>query len=281
MRAFWVIFGAAALAGAIAVGGRRADSAPRPAPARKSAPAAPAPRELPEALRSAAPEPEPAAPRPRIDLKARMANFEEDEIGRLEEELEARLVEDPAFAEEVFQAFLEEADPVKMSFLQNAIASNPHLRNSPEWQDRFLKVAEGGDLRERRIAALLFVQQAETIRAVHDRMLALAEREAQLQPHALVALKGLPDRRLADPRLAELAGRLAESSSDPEIRGLAIRIEENPERAVRFLSDASPVVRAQAAQVAASREALDRALQAEKDPDVKAVIERRLAALTE
>lgn len=275
MRPFWLVLGAALLAGAVAVGSRRSEAPPRKPPAR-SAPAAVAPREAPETPPETATAALPPNP---IDLQARLAKFEGDEIGALEEELEARLSEDPAFAETVFAAFLAERDPVKMSFLQNAIASNPHLRNSPEWQDRFLKVAEGDGARERRIGALLFVQQAETIRPVHDRMLALAERDPEVQAHALVALKGLPERRLPDPRLVELAGRLADSSRDPEIRGLAVRLEDNPERAARALSDPEAAVRAQAAQVVTSREALQKALAAEKDPDAKAVLERRLESL--
>jgi hypothetical protein len=212
-------------------------------------------------------------------VQARLAKFKGGEIGPLEEEWEALVIEDPAFAERLFQAFLEEADPQKMSFLQNVLASHPPLRNSEEWQTRFMKVGESDPRMERRAAALTFLQQAETIRPVHDRMLALAEHDRELCAHALVALKGLPDRRLPDPRLAALAARIYERESDPNLRGLAIRIEGNPERAARALADPDRTVRMHAAHVATSREAVEAALRAEEDPEARQILELRLSGL--
>jgi hypothetical protein len=191
-----------------------------------------------------------------------------------EEEFEARVIEDPAFADLLFAKFLDEADPVRMSFLQNVIASNPKLRNDARWQERFMTVAESDARRERRIAALLFLEQAEAISSVRDRMFALAE-AGEIREHALVALKGLPDRRLPDARLAALARRIADE--EPALRGLALRIEDDPAHAARYLSDPDREVRAQAAQVA-GREALERARAAEEDAEVRSIIERRLGS---
>src|SRR6185295_20291632 len=67
----------------------------------------------PAAVVSAAPEP--STPRP--DVRARLLKLEGDDLARLEEELEARLKEDPGFMADLCSAFLSETDPVKMSFL--------------------------------------------------------------------------------------------------------------------------------------------------------------------
>lgn len=250
-----------------------------------AAPVRPAARaERPDALR----EPDPPARGPSaaelpgpppVDLGERLRRLEGEGFDGIEEELEARVVEDPGFAEKLFEAFLRETDPVRMSLLQNAIASDPRLRNDPPWQARFMKAAESDPRTERRAAALLFLQQAESIRTVHDRMLALAENDRELCAHALVALQGLPDRRLPDPRLAELAGRIADREADPNLRGLAVRIEGSPERAARALSDPDRIVRMHAAQVVTAREALEAALKVEEDAEARAVLELRLSTL--
>ncbi len=257
--------------------GARGGEAPRTEPA-AARPVRPIPQETPPPPAETLSEPAPPAPPP-IDARSRLAKFKDEDVGAMEEEFEARVIEDPAFAERLFEAFLAETDPQKMSFLQNVIASHPPLRNSEEWQGRFMTVAEGDPRRERRAAAMTFLQQAETIRPVHDRMLALAETDRELMPHALVALKGLPDRRLPDSRLAELAGRIADRETDPDLRGLAIRIEADPERAARALADPERVVRMHAAHVATSRPALEKAFLEEEDDEVRAVFEARLATL--
>lgn len=222
----------------------------------------------PNPLRTPEPADEPAPARPQIR--------EWHDLEKLEEEWMARVIDDPAFRDALFAEFLAETDPMKMSFLQNVLASNPKLRNDPAWQDKFLTVAETDPSRERRITALLFVQQAEAIGSVRERMFALAE-TGDVRAYALVALAGLPDRRLRDDRLQQLAGRIAER--DPELRGLALRIEGNPERAARFLSDPDREVRMQAAQVVDSREALEKAIAEEKDEEVRRGMEFRLASL--
>ena len=278
MRRILPVFLAATVAAAWLLGARGGE--PPRTELRKAPPAraaAPAPA---EAAGPADPVvAEPAPPPPPLDLRERLARFKGEEAGRIEEELEARVIEDPEFADRLFEAFLAETDPRRMSFLQNVIASHPPLRNSDEWQGRFMKVAESDPRFERRAASMAFLQQAETIRAVHDRMLALAESDPALSFHALVSLKGLPDRRLPDPRLVELAGRIAGRETDPELRGLAIRIEANPNRAARALGDSDRTVRMQAAQVVTSAGALEKALQAEKDDEVRQVFEFRLSTL--
>lgn len=221
---------------------------------------------------SAAMPPRPPEP---IDVPGRMEAFEGDEIGRIEEEFEARVLEDPAFAAQLFDAFLAERDPVRMSFLQNVIASNAHLRNSPEWQARFMGVAESDERRERRIAALLFLQQAEAIAPTKDRLFLLAATGGAIRVHALLALAGLPGRRAPDPRLVELAGTLAATESDPGLVGLALRIEGSPDRAGSMLAHADREVRMQAAQVVVSRDLLEAALRRESDAEVRDVIARR------
>lgn len=281
MRSSGLILLAAALAGAFLLGVRGGESTEKPSAIPRSHPVAAvvaaAAEEAPAPLRARVTE-EPAPPPP-LDVRARLLKFEGEEIGSLEEELEARLSEDPAYAEALFSVFKSETDPVKLSFLQNVVASNPLLRNSAEWQDRFVKVAEADPLPERRAAALLFVQQAETIRPVRDRLFALAETPGDVRDLALVALKGLPGRRLPDARLTELAAKMIEGERDPRLRGLALRIEGNPERAARFLADPDRTVRMQAALVAESRPALEAALKAEEDPEAKELLERRLADL--
>ncbi len=283
MRFSGLILLAAALAGAFLLGVRGGDPTGKPPAKPRSHPVAAVlqavAEEAPAPLRARAPE-EPAPPPP-PDVRARLLKFEGEDIGGLEEELEARLSEDPACAEALFSVFKGETDPVKLSFLQNVIASNPLLRNSAEWQDRFVKVAEADPLLGRRAAALLFVQQAETIRPVRDRLFALAETPGEVRDLALVALKGLPGRRLPDARLLELAGRLAEGERDPLLRGLALRIEGNPQRAARFLADPDRTVRMQAALVAEARPALEAALKAEEDPEARELLERRLADLSQ
>lgn len=279
MKQLTVVVLGVALAGAILAGARSGPDAARRASPKPRPAAIPrgedSPRAAPPAETAAGPA---GAPEP-IDVAARLLAFEGDEIARMEEEFEARAVEDPAFALRLFDAFLSETDPVKMSFLQNVLAGHAPRRNDPEWQDRFVRVAERDPRFERRAAALLFVQQAETIRPVHDRLLALAESDRELVAHALVALKGLPDRRLPDPRLVALAGRLAERETDPNVRGLAIRIEGNPRRAERALADPDRVVRMHACQVVTSRDALEAAVRAEADPEVRQVMEHHLSLL--
>jgi hypothetical protein len=262
-----IVVGVSVVAGARAVARPSAPAPARTDTARHAASVAPTAATTPT-----------ADARPSIDLPAKLANWDSEDIGRLEEELEARLREDRRFGEVLFDAFLLETDPMKMSFLLTALASDPRLRNDPAWQDRVMRVAEGDASLERRKTALLFVQEAEAIATVRDRMFALAE-SGEVREHALVALKGLPDRRLDDPRLRALAARIIETERDPETRGLAIRIEGNPERAARLLADPEREVRAQAAIVATSREAIARALAAETDEEVRDVMERRLAEL--
>ncbi|MFN3485145.1 MAG: hypothetical protein ACK44W_06650 [Planctomycetota bacterium] len=142
-------------------------------------------------------------------------------IGALEERLLARLREEPSFEEAVFQAFLTEADPMWMAFLQNLLADDPRRRNAPAWQDRFARVAETEPVAARRRAALLFLQRAEAIGpALRTRLFTLAER-SDLRGPALLALGGLPGRRPADPELVRLATHLAEQDPDPAVRALA------------------------------------------------------------
>jgi truncated hemoglobin YjbI len=222
------------------------------------------------------PVPAPPSPPP-IDIRARLARLEGDEIPRLEEEFEARLLEDPAFAKALFDAFLSETDPSKLSFLQNILAGDPRLRNSAEWQERFMNLAETDLLRERRITALLFIQQAETIRAVRDRLFTLAQTGGELRANALIALKGLPGHRMADADLSALAARIADAPGDPHLRGLALRIEDNPAHAAPFLADPERLVRLQAVVVMTSPEPLEAALASETDPEVRELIEVRLS----
>lgn len=146
------------------------------------------------------------------------------EIGALEERLLARLREDPAFEEAVFLAFLAEADPMWMAFLQNLLAADPRRRNAPAWQDRFARLAETEPVAARRRAALLFLQQAEAVGpSIRARLFAMAER-SDLRGPALLALRGLPGRRPADPELGRLAARLAENDPDPSVRALGRRL---------------------------------------------------------
>ncbi len=250
-------------------------SRPPPKPADRPDGKAPADRP------GTAADPTEPAPRefPPVDIAGRLTNFEEGDIGKIEEEWEARLMEDPKFADQMFQAFLAEPDPTKQSFLQNLLATQPHLRNSPEWQDRFMGLAENDPDTNRRAAALLFLQQAESIRSVRDRLVSLVEHGRDIRVEALVTLDGLPERRGKDPQLVELAGRLAESDPDPVLRGVALRIENNPDRAVRALNDADKEVRMQACWVVTSREALQQRLQGEKDPEVRDALEQRITDL--
>ena len=188
MRAAWVLLAAAAL-GAGWLLGARGETAPPPRLLRSKSPVE-APATIAPPV-SAPPAPAPRANGPRIDVRERLSG----DLATAEEELEARLLEDRGFAEELFDAFRSETDPVRMSFLTNVMASDPPLRNTAAWQERFMKVAESDPVFERRAAALLFLQEAETIRPVADRMVALAENDRELCAHALAALKGLPDRR--------------------------------------------------------------------------------------
>ncbi len=272
MKKTWPVL-LAIVVGVSVIAGARAVARPAAAAPSRTAVAHAAPSVVPTAATAPAVD-----ARPSIDLPAKLVNWDSEDIGRLEEELEARLREDRRFGEVLFDAFLLETDPMKMSFLLTVLASDPRLRNDPAWQDRVMKVAEGDASLERRKTSLLFVQEAEAISTVRDRMFALAE-SGEVRQHALVALKGLPDRRLDDPRLRALAARIIETERDPEMRGLAIRIEANPERAARLLTDAEREVRAQAAIVATSREALAKALAAETDEEVRSVMERRLTEL--
>jgi hypothetical protein len=248
-------------------------------------PSAPRRRAAPAAAPAAAPEPDPpAAPEPLpkrdpVDVRSSLRRIEDGSLDRIEEEFEARVIEDPAFAEALFEAFLAETDPVRLSFLQNVLASHPPLRNDPAWQSRFMKVAESDARTERRVSACVFLQQAEAVRAVRERLHALAENDRELLPHALAALKGLPDRRPADPRLAELAGRIADRDPDPFLRGLALRIGGDPARAARALGDPDRTVRLQACRVAVSRADLEAALRRETDPEVTEMLELRLSEL--
>jgi len=272
MKKTWPVL-LAIVVGVSVVAGARAVARPAAAAPARTATSHGAP-----AVAPAAATPPAVEARTAIDLPATMANWDSEDIERLEEELEARLREDRRFGEVLFDAFLLETDPMKMSFLLSVLASDPRLRNDPAWQDRVMKVAEGDASLERRKTSLLFVQEAEAIATVRDRIFALAE-SGEVREHALVALKGLPGRRLDDPRLRALAARILETERDPEMRGLAIRIEGNPERAARLLADPEREVRAQAAIVATSREALAKALARETDEEVRAVMERRLGEL--
>lgn len=233
-----------------------------------------------------APRPEPAwpaerteSPAPAVPLKERLAVADRADLAPLEEELQARLLEDRAFAAVLFDAFRTEPDPVMMSFLANVMASDPPVRNAAAWQDRFMAVAKHDVSFERRAAAMLFLQQAETIRAVMDRMAALAENDREMTAHALAALRGLPESRRPDPRVAALAGRIADREPDPVLRGIALRIEDDPAHAARFLSDGDRTVRMQAGRVATSREALASALKSESDPEVRDLLQFRLEEL--
>jgi len=138
-------------------------------------------------------------------------------------DFEARLRSEPAFADRVFETFRSTGDPVRMSFLQNLLAEDPRRRNSTSWQLCFVRVAEADGRPERRKAALLFLQQAESIGGIREKLFALAA-EGQDRKQALAALKGLPGRRLADSGLRDLASRLSETDSDPDIRHVALRI---------------------------------------------------------
>lgn len=272
MRAAWALLTAAAL-GAGWLLGARGESAPPPRPRRVEVPVE-APRSIVSPV-VPTPPPVPRADRPRIDVRERLSGG----LAAAEEELEARLLEDRAFAEELFDAFRAETDPVRMSFLANVMASDPPLRNTAAWQERFMKVAESDPVFERRAAALLFLQEAEAIRPVADRLLALAENDRELCAHALAALKGLPDRRAADPRVGTLAGRIADREPDPTLRGIALRVEADPSHAARYLSDSDRTVRIQASRVATSRAALSAALGAEQDPEVREMLQLRLEEL--
>jgi hypothetical protein len=212
-------------------------------------------------------------------LKERLALADRADLASLEEELQARLLEDRAFAAVLFDAFRIEPDPVMMSFLANVLASDPPVRNAAVWQERFMDVAEHDISFERRAAAMLFLQQAETIRAVMDRMLSLAENDRELCAHALAALKGLPESRRPDPRVAALAGRIADRDPDPTLRGIALRVEDDPAHAARFLSDPDRTVRLQASRVSTSREALSAALKGESDAEVRELLQFRLDEL--
>src|SRR5262245_29833454 len=187
MKHVWALALVLVVGASIAVGAR---AAARPVPATAEPPVA---RAIETPLARPA-EPRAATPAAGIDVRSRLSNWDNEDLAKLEEELEARVREDATFARELFDAFLSELDPMKMSFLQNAIASDPRLRNDPAWQDRFMKVAEADTMPERRKTALLFVQQAEAIATVRDRLYALAE-TGDARAHALVALKGLPGRR--------------------------------------------------------------------------------------
>lgn len=227
----------------------------------------------------ARPAERPGPPAPPVSLKERLAVADRADLAEFEEELQARLLEDRAFAAVLFDAFRNEADPVMMSFLANVMASDPPVRNAAAWQDRFMAVAERDVSFERRAAAMLFLQQAETIRAVMDRMAALAENDREMTAHVLAALKGLPESRRPDPRVAALAGRIADRDPDPVLRGIALRIEDDPAHAARFLSDGDRTVRMQAGRVATSREALSSALKSESDPEVRDLLQFRLEEL--
>lgn len=268
MRA-WVVGAVVLLSAAAWLAGRRAEG---PAPLRRAEPPAPP---------VAAPTSPPAepSPLPPFEFRERLARGGRAELSELEQELEARLLEDRNFAAELFDAFRVESDPVRMSFLANLLAGDPPLRNSEAWQERFLAVAERDPSFERRAAALLFLQQAESIRAPRDRLLALAENDRELAPQTLAALRGLPERRRPDPRVPELAGRIADRETDPTLRGIALRIEDNPAHAVRFLSDPDRTVRMQASRVVTSVEAIGVALKAEQDPEVREMLQQRVEEL--
>lgn len=218
-----------------------------------------------------APAPIPPAPMPVLSGTAA--------IPALEREFEARLRAESGFEEAVYDAFKSQEDPMWMSFLQNRLAADPKRRNSPAWQDRFMGLVENDSRLERRKSALLFLQQAESIQAVRERLFRLAENGGDLRRHALVTLKGLPGRRLPDPRLAALAARIADHDPDPELRGLALRIEDDSDHAAGLLSVPHHSVRLQACQVVSSRECLERALARETHPEVRRAIESRLARL--
>lgn len=252
------------------VASRTSAPASRPAPAEPAGPAAGI-----AASSAAGPKPTPGS------IRERLAGFETGDldIGKIEEEWEARLAEDPAFAGELYAAFLEETDPAKLSFLSNLLASDPGLRNDPAWQDRFMTVAETDGLMDRRIPSLLFLQQAESVGTVRSRMFALIDEPGDIRFHALVSLKGLPDRRTDDPELAAAAARIAETGTDAELRGLALRIEQNPEHAARFLGDPEPQVRMQAAQEVNSLDLLQRSLEREMDSEAREVIGERIEVL--
>lgn len=275
MRATTSAVAVAALAAAAFLAGRRpAETVIVPRPVRTDAP-------LLRIAPVAGPDPAPAAiadsPRPALANALERADW--TDLAKLEEELEARLIEDRAFARVLFDAFRIESDPLRMSFLANVLASDPPIRNSPAWQNEFMQVAEHDVSFERRAAALLFLQQTETLRPVMDRLLTLAESDRELCPNALAALKGLPESRRPDPRVADLAGRIADRDPDPTLRGIALRIEENPVHAMRFLSDPDRTVRMQASRVATSREALSAALRAESDEEVREMFQARLEEL--
>lgn len=277
MRVFLVGAGVVALTAIFLIGRRVGEQERRPAAPKHAGPAAKTPvapeTEKPNAGITTRPTPRPH----RSSIRGRLSDFTPGAIEKLEQEWEARLIEDPGFAEELFAAFLEETDPMKMSFLQTVIASNPKLRNSPYWQDRFMTVAERDADPKRRITALLFVQQAESISSVRDRLYTLAETNRDLTQYVLVTLKGLPDRRSSDPRLAEFANRIFDTEADPELRGLALRISGDQQRAARAVRDPEKVVRTQAYQVITSRETLQQALASEVDPEARQLIEVRLS----
>ncbi|HXG61166.1 MAG TPA: hypothetical protein VNO22_07330 [Planctomycetota bacterium] len=196
-------------------------SPPSGATAMKPAPPAvvPVPNSAPSALPETAPRRSPPSP----SASWSWTREDRERIAALEERLLARLREEPSFEDAVFQAFLQEPDPMWMSFLQNLLAADPRRRNAPAWQDRFARVAETESVAARRRAALLFLQQAETVGPVRDRLFALAE-QSDLRGPALLALKGLPGRRPADPDLDRLAARRADVDPDPAVRALAARL---------------------------------------------------------
>jgi hypothetical protein len=190
-------------------------------------PASPADAPIPNPVPAASPE---AAPRRSPSSPPTPWSWTREDrarIAALEERLLARLREEPSFEEAVFQAFLQEPDPMWMSFLQNLLAADPRRRNAPAWQDRFARVAEAEPVAARRRAALLFLQQAETVGPVRDRLFTLAER-SDLRGPALLALKGLPGRRPTDPDLDRLAARLAHVDPDPAVRALGARLARQP-----------------------------------------------------
>jgi hypothetical protein len=274
MRIRWALFAAFLAAAAWGLGRHRIDPV---APAR-----AVRPPQVPVAM--ATPEPPAEPPKPAVapsksDLKERLASVDRAGLIAMEADLEAQLLEDHGVADLLFDAFRRETDPVKMSFLANVLASDPPLRNAEAWQDRFLSLAERDPSFERRAAALLFLQQAETLRPVLDRMLSLAENDRELSPNTLAALKGLPEQRRPDPRVGALAGRIADREPDPVLRGIALRIEDDPAHATRFLSDPDRTVRMQASRVTTSREAVEAALRKESDAEVREMFQARLEEL--
>ena len=206
------------------------------------------------------------------------AGGERGDIARFQEKCQARLREDPGFSDELFGAFMSESDPMWMSCFQNVLAVDPRRRNSRSWQERFVNVAEFDPSLDRRKTALLFLQQAESIGPVRARLLGLAQ-GGDLRLHALVALKGLPGRRLPDVGVTTLAAHMADHDPDPAVRGVAIRVEGDPLHALRLLADPHSTVRAQASRVVTSPGLLEKALRVEADALVRSTMERRLDSL--